>query len=162
MAGYRQTYFKHNKQSKPGFYTCVYCWQKISYRDITVDHIIPQKLFRNFRDTFVIYMGVVFAIMLFLLLATTGIIPLAIPPIYLTALVKIIGPFSALYGLAVLFFYLFMHSHYNLVASCQPCNSAKGAKLDHRILKAWAYLILKSRLFWLACVLTACYFYFVR
>lgn len=116
MKNYRATYFKHHNPIT-GIYICAYCGKPITKQYLTVDHIIPQKLFKRITT----------------LLTLTSIAVTAYS-IYTKnySLMYTILPYAI--GIQTILT-LFKHSHLNLVASCRRCNSSKSDKLDLRIVR---------------------------
>ena len=113
MKNYRATYLKHHKPLT-GIYICAYCGKPMTKQHLTVDHIIPQKLFHRITT-----------------LLTLASIAVTAYSIYTKnySLMYTIIPYAI--GIQTILT-LFKHSHLNLVAASRRCNSSK-ATLDLRI-----------------------------
>jgi len=106
---YRAVFFKHN-QSTLGRYQCVYCGKWLSKKNITIDHLIPQHLFKNTKK--IMYF---ISVLMLTLNSTIIYAPLLFGSTFL--LTK------------------YEHSMINLVGACSHCNQSKSSNLDYRIIK---------------------------
>ena len=106
---YRATYFKTHSPVC-GRYQCVYCGKWKAKKDITIDHLLPQNMWRKIR--------------------TAGYISSAFMlPFPLTL------PIGIALGAVTFGTSYYEHSRFNLVAACTPCNSSKSDRVDYRIIK---------------------------
>ena len=117
MSNYRSAYIKRSK-SALNLHICAYCAKPLLRGNMTVDHIIPQNLFKKIKNRLI------------------GLNVLLAPLAYF---VDMIIPFIALTAVsAVLIFLLtmFRDSRLNTISACKACNSSKKDKINFKILVA--------------------------
>lgn len=130
---YRANYLKQNKSN---IHMCAYCFKVMTTDEMTVDHILPQRLNRvlNKFSIFVLFISYLYLLYSY----NSGLnvkveyflLPLAAPL------------FSYLFN-------LYMHSNFNLVSCCTTCNSKKKAKLGMYVIRGnvskFVFSLLKLR-----------------
>ncbi len=106
---YRGTYFKYHK-GVGGWYQCVYCGKWFPKDRITVDHLMPQNMFKKVKH------------------ASWGLAALCF-----------LSPTTMLYGIGLIattpLLTAYEHSTLNLAAACQSCNSRKSDKINYQIIQ---------------------------
>lgn len=116
--GYRYNYLKkHNK----GIHICTYCGKPMSTNQMTVDHIIPQNLFRKINK-FVVAINAV-------TLISSYVLKLMFPEAVKMAILSLI---------VCVVLWRVKDMNFNLVGSCLKCNQRKSDKMDLRIVFAFA------------------------